>query len=228
MSGRRLALASLALLVAIVTAALGVWQVERRAWKHALIARVEARLAAPPVASPPPAQWNAVGAADAYTRVQAAGRYDMHADTFVQAVTDLGPGWWVMTPLITDTGAILINRGFVPDNRRGRTPAPAGEVIVTGLLRVSEPGGGFLRSNDPAAGRWYSRDVDAIARVRGYGRVAPFFIDRDAGAPGEWPRGGLTVVRFADNHLVYALTWFALAALALFFLWRLVRGERGD
>jgi surfeit locus 1 family protein len=100
-------------------------------------------------------------------------------------------------------------------------------VTVTGLLRVSEPGGAFLRSNDPAADRWYSRDVAEMARARGLDRVAPYFLDADA-APnrGGYPVGGLTVVHFRDPHLVYALTWFALAALSLFFarlLWRPAR-----
>ena len=80
--------------------------------------------------------------------------------------------------------------------------------------RATEPEGGFLRANDPAAGRWYSRDVAAIAKARRLGAVAPFFIDADAAPnPGGYPVGGLTVVAFRNNHLIYALTWFALAML---------------
>ncbi|MET0271314.1 MAG: SURF1 family cytochrome oxidase biogenesis protein, partial [Sphingomonas sp.] len=61
------------------------------------------------------------------------------------------------------------------------------------------------------------RDVRAIARARRVGPVAPFFVDADAAPnPGGWPVGGLTVVAFRNSHLVYALTWFALAGLSLF------------
>jgi surfeit locus 1 family protein len=82
-------------------------------------------------------------------------------------------------------------------------------------MRASEPKGGFLRANDPAADRWHSRDVAAIARARNLGNVAPFFVDADASPnPGGYPIGGLTMVRFRNTHLVYALTWFALAALS--------------
>lgn len=136
-------------------------------------------------------------------------------------MTEAGPGWWVMTPLRTDEGVVIVNRGFVPAEARDparRPPQPVGgPTEVSGLLRASEPGGGFLRANAPAAGRWYSRDVQAIARARGMaGPVAPFFIDADAvDAPGRYPAGGLTVVKFRDNHLVYALTWFGLSALCL-------------
>ncbi|MFT3966952.1 MAG: SURF1 family cytochrome oxidase biogenesis protein, partial [Sphingobium sp.] len=87
---------------------------------------------------------------------------------------------------------------------------------------VTEPGGGFLRANDPAGDNWYSRDVAAIAAKRGLARVAPYFIDADASLNGDGrPVGGLTVIRFSDNHMVYALTWFGMALLCLYGLWRL-------
>jgi surfeit locus 1 family protein len=89
-------------------------------------------------------------------------------------------------------------------------------VTITGLLRASEPGGGFLRANDPATDRWFSRDTAAIGRARGLSRVGGFFIDADATPnPGGYPVGGLTVIKFRNAHLVYALTWFGLAVLCL-------------
>lgn len=226
MSGRGRLFAALTLAAIAGLVALGVWQVERRAWKLALIARVEARLEAAPVPAPGPEGWRGIDAEDAYTRVSVTGTYRRASDTYVQAATELGGGFWVLTPL--DTGAgwrVLVNRGFVPPDRRGRTPPPAGAVRVTGLLRVTEPGGGFLRRNDPAADRWYSRDVAAITAKRGVAPAAPYFIDAGGNGAG-WPRGGLTVVRFRNSHLVYALTWFGLAALLAFMLARAVRGER--
>ena len=70
----------------------------------------------------------------------------------------------------------------------------------------------------------------ATANAIAYTGATPYFIDADAGPdPGAWPRGGLTEVRFRNHHLVYALTWFALAALvagALALLWR--DGRRSD
>ena len=222
----RLALAALALTGAALLAALGVWQVERRAWKLALIARVDARLAAAPVAPPPPVAWSTIGDDDAYRRLRVTGRWRAVPPVFVQAVTDLGGGFWVLQPLDTAWGTILINRGFVPQGARGPIPAAGGRTALTGLLRTSEPGGAFLRSNDPAADRWYSRDTAAIAGARRIGPVAPFFVDADAATPGGWPRGGLTVVRFRNSHLVYALTWFALAGMMLFFAWRIARTPR--
>jgi surfeit locus 1 family protein len=190
--------------------ALGVWQVERLAWKRS-------RLAASPVPAPVTAT-----SSDAYRRVRATGEFIPARDSFVQASTVRGPGWWVMTPLRSkDMRIILVNRGYVP--KHAAPAPPAGVVSVAGLLRLTEPGGGFLRHNDPAADRWYSRDVAAIAARRGLGAVSPYFIDADASAAASAmdPVGGLTVIHFHNNHLAYAITWFILTVMAAggFIIW---------
>jgi surfeit locus 1 family protein len=213
--------------------ALGVWQVQRLAWKTELIAQVDARVHAAPVPAPGPEAWPTVSReGDQYRRVMVRGVFLHDRETRVQAVTDLGAGAWVMTPMRTDRGfTVLVNRGFVPPERRDPATRAAGQATgpqtVVGLVRLSEPGGGFLRRNDPNTDRWFSRDVDAIAEARGLSDVAPYFIDADVTAnPSGWPRGGLTVIRFANSHLVYALTWFGMAALTLIGLWVFVRERR--
>ncbi len=224
---QRALLAGLALALAGFVA-LGHWQLERRIWKLALIERVEARLQAAPVAAPGPGAWASVGRDDEYRRVSVSGRLRHERETCTQAVTVRGPGCWVMTPLETGDGwIVLVNRGFVDPAHRdpGSRPEhrPEAEVEVAGLLRLSEPRGGFLRRNDPVQGRWYSRDVMAIGAARGLpaGRLAPYFIDADrdpddpAGSGDSGPVGGMTVLRFHNSHLVYALTWFGLAVLTL-------------
>ncbi|WP_409517158.1 SURF1 family protein [Ensifer sp.] len=217
--------------------ALGTWQVQRLFWKLDLIDRVDARVHAEPVPAPPRSQWPAVSAdRDEYRRVTASGTFAHDKAVLVQAVTERGAGFWVMTPLIQDDrSAILINRGFVPMDRRGAlaraeaSPA-AGPVRVTGLLRMAEPGGGFLRTNDPAANRWYSRDVAGIAKAKALTDAAPYFIDADATPNrGGLPVGGLTVVSFRNSHLVYAATWYALAlmsAAGIFVIHRFRRDSR--
>ncbi|WP_336246253.1 SURF1 family protein [Sandaracinobacteroides sayramensis] len=233
----RAMLAAICLLLAGGFVWLGIWQLERRQWKHELIAAVDARAHNAPVPAPGPAEWPNVSArSHAYLRVHTAGRFLPVAPAFVTAVTELGSGYWVMSPMETAEGIILVNRGFVPT--RSVTPPAPDVYALAGLLRLTEPDGGFLRRNDPAADRWYSRDVAAIATSRGLERVAPYFIDADnaiapvtsmndmpGNLPGE-PLGGLTVIRFSDNHLVYALTWFALAAMSLFAVLLLVRGRQ--
>lgn len=223
-----LALAALVLACSAFTA-LGIWQLYRLQWKLALIERVDARIHASPVTPPPPADWPHISKdGDEYRHVILQGRYLAGRDSRVKAVTELGPGYWLLTPFQTQDGSIvLVNRGYVPENWHGEeTPA---DTEVTGLLRLSESGGGFLRENDAANKRWYSRDVAAIAAAQDLKNVAPYFVDADAApgsaaiithegvnlAPGtlSWPRGGLTAVSFPNNHLGYALTWFVLALM---------------
>jgi surfeit locus 1 family protein len=209
-----------AILLVVGLAALAVWQVHRRTYKLDLITRVESRVHAAPTPAPESGIWAQVSAAaDEYRRVTVTGDWLEDRSTLVQAVTELGGGYWVMTPLVRDDGTIvLVNRGFVPTTERDPAswrPLSPGPVTVTGLLRMSEPGGGFLRANDPASNRWFSRDVAAIAGAHGMEKGAPYFIDAER-PPGEGglPVAGLTVIAFSNNHLVYALTWAALALMA--------------
>ena len=215
------AFAAAALAGFAMLASLGVWQLHRLAWKRELIERVDERIRAPVVAAPGPAQWPTVSAnRHEYLRVRLQGRYLNDRETLVQAVTKLGAGFWVMTPFETVDGyTVLINRGFVPPAQRGAATRSQdqieGETAVTGLVRMSEPKGGYLRVNDGAADRWYSRDVGAISAARGLTDAAPYFIDAEAIEPAiaGAPVGGMTVITFANNHLQYALTWFALALM---------------
>lgn len=217
-SRSRVVLIAFLLVLAAVFIALGTWQMQRLFWKLDLIARVDARIHADPVPAP---SGTVDPVADEYRRVVATGLFDHGKSVLVQAVTDRGAGFWVMTPLRRDDGsAILVNRGFVPTDKRSpdarvASELAAGPVSVTGLLRLTEPGGGFLRSNDPPNDRWFSRDVEAIAAAKGVADVETYFIDADATPnPGGLPVGGLTVVTFRNSHLVYALTWYALAAMS--------------
>ncbi len=235
-----LSFATFLLLAFAGLAALGTWQLERRVWKLDLIARVDARVHAPPISAPGPGDWFGVTAkTDEYRHVRLSGRFLPGHTTLVQALTARGSGYWVLAPLERRDGSrVLINRGFVAQEERDRAAQgmnlPAGEVVVTGLMRMTEPEGTFLRRNDPPAGRWYSRDVQAMAVAQGLADVAPYFVDADAGpAPPSaeheasvTPIGGLTVISFSNNHLVYALTWYGLALMVLYAGWRLVSDER--
>jgi len=222
-AARRAAFFILLVMALIAFLALGSWQVYRLRWKLSLIARTDARVHAPASAPPTLAKWPHINRQDdEYLHVALRGSYLAGHDTLVQASTDLGTGWWVLTPLReTDGSVVLVNRGFVPDAERTHYNAPApGEQTVTGLLRISEPHGRWPRTNDPVGGHWFSRDVAAIAQARGLvpiAAVAPYFVDADG--PGlhatQWPAGGLTVVQFPNNHLSYLLTWYGMAALTL-------------
>lgn len=202
--------------------ALGIWQIERLAWKLDLIARVDARVNAMPVPAPAKADWPSVNAArNEYQHVQLSGHFLNDKEALVYASTERGPGYWVLTPLVEADGAtVFVNRGFVPLDRKDPATRQAGEVSgevkVTGLLRLNEPKGTLLRSNAPEQDRWYSRDVLAMGEARGLQSVAPYFVDADGTAnPGGLPVGGLTIIHFRNSHLSYAVTWFAMALMSI-------------
>jgi surfeit locus 1 family protein len=248
----RITMAVLAVVMFAGFFALGTWQVYRLQWKLALIERVDQRVHAPATQAPTVAQWSQVNTeADEYRHVRIQGVYLPGSDTLTLASLERGIGYWVVTPLCTaDGGIVLVNRGFVPAGAGGWRAQPAppmakqgacgavmdqSPVTVEGLLRVTEHASS-LRQNEPARNYWYTRDTAAIAKSRGLPAVAPYFIDADAesgklqvAGDAVQPVGGLTVVSFVNNHLVYALTWFALALMVIGAVFWVVRdGRKGS
>jgi surfeit locus 1 family protein len=221
MSVRKILFGVLTVAAIVMFMALGIWQVQRLVWKTDLIARVNARVHAPAVTAPGADAWGQVNkAADEYRHVTLRGRFLNDAEAQVYTLSDYGAGYWVMTPLQRDDGTVVyINRGFVPTDKRApatRMEAQArGDITVTGLLRMSEVKGWLLsQANDPAHDAWYRRDVAAMAQARHIGIVAPYFVDADNSPnPGGWPKGGLTVVKFPNSHLMYAISWFSMAVM---------------
>lgn len=208
----------------VAFAVLGFWQVERRSWKLQLIHQVESRIHADVETAPTPRSWSEADPENyVYRHVKLSGTYLSQGDIWVHATTEEGMGYWLMTPFKTQEGFyVFINRGFVPSELRhsilqeseARKP-----IELTGLLRLSEPVGGWLRRNNPLAQEWYSRDVLQMASSEKMDHVMPYFIDADKEFSGHpYPMAGLTIVHFHNNHLVYAITWFTLSFLSLVFL----------
>lgn len=229
------------LAVAAGLVGLGVWQLQRLAWKEALIRTVEERTVAPPVALPPRADWTALKPdAYEYRRVSATGVFDHTQEVHVYRplISARGPfhgvGDIVLTPFhLVSGGTVIVNRGFVPNERLDPATRAAGQVAgpvtVTGLMRSPQERNGFTPADDTARNRWFTADPAAVATFYGIADAAPFVIDEDAAqSPGGLPQGGETVLDFPNSHLQYAFTWFglALALLGVFgaWAWRQVKG----
>ncbi len=134
-----------AILAFAILIGLGVWQIERKAWKEGLIAELTERLAAPPVALPPVRDWPGLEqASDEYRRVTFTAQFDNDKEALVFAsasafrpdVSDAGPGYWVFTPArLADGSIVIVNRGFVPDARQGPEIAAGGRSVGAGRAR---------------------------------------------------------------------------------------------
>jgi len=212
-----LSVAALAVLIG-----LGVWQLQRLQWKEGLIAEIEMRTKAEPVSLQEAVTRARAGEDVSYVRVRVDGRFDNGKERYLFAVSDGTPGWHVITPLTTPEGeVVLIDRGFVPDAFRDPASRPRGEltdaVTVTGPARPPESQGLFIPDNEIEQNRWFWRDLSAMAKsmfggVAGTKDVAPFFLEAEwSDIPGGWPLGGQTRLDLPNNHLQYAITWFALA-----------------
>lgn len=208
---------------------LGTWQLQRHEWKSALIAAREAALAAPPIALPSSFDAERHG----FRRVRLEGRFlhgrEMHTGPRSR---DGLPGLDVITPFLLDDGsAVLVMRGWVPAARTApRTRAAgqvAGRVTVEGLIRPSAVPGRFVPDNQPGDNIWFSPDAAAMAAHAGLARARDFFVEAGPAAnPGGLPRGRRYHVALSNDHLGYAVTWYALAAALLVIYILFVRRRR--
>jgi surfeit locus 1 family protein len=219
---------------------LGIWQVNRLAWKEGLIAEVSARLNQPPYDLPPVAEWPSTDFDTfGFHPVTASGQYI--PDKTVLVFTSLsdpkgklgGPGDWVITPLAVDGGGtVFVNRGFVPQAQVqafvGPETVPKGHVTVTGVAVAPEQAGPFTPGPDTAKRIEWVRDPARLAALADVsGPVLGLTIDLPSAGAGALPQGGETVVDFPNNHLGYAFTWFGFAILTpcllAFWVWRQLR-----
>ena len=220
----------LSILGLVVLVGLGVWQLQRMTWKNSLIAAIETRVVREPVAlSEVMKRWQTLKGDVDYTRAWVSGEFQHDKERFYYAPHPrLGPGYHVYTPLrLADpSGKVLwINRGYLPRGKRARNARanglPAGEVKVTGLVRLAGLQGMFSPDNDVAGNTWYWRDLAAMhasAYEEAETSPLPFFLDAEA-QPGQkagiWPKGGVTDINLPNKHFGYALTWLGLAMTLL-------------
>lgn len=234
------------LILVVVFTGLGIWQLQRRVEKHALIAALNERLAAAPEALPQPSQWAALRpVSDEFRRVTLTATYAKLPDAMVfssgSAVRDdiSGPGTWAFLPARLPSGEIVVvNAGFVQNTMQDRAqedravaPLITGEPVkLAGYLRFPEGAGSLTPKEDPAKRLWFVRNHLAMAGALGWGghgTVAPFYIDLESPVPASGiPKPGPLKVNLKDDHMQYAITWFTLAAAVLiaFALW--MRGQR--
>ncbi len=229
-------------MVALFTG-LGVWQLQRRLEKHALIAALTERLATAPVPLPEVAQWPKLDPArDEFRRVAFTATYARAPDAMVYSAGSAvrediaGPGTWAFLPARIASGeTVAINTGFVENTMQQRdvedravaklvTGQP---VMLTGYLRFPERPGLLTPAENRDKRLWFVRDTGAMASALGWGNVAPFYIDLETPVPANGvPKPGPLTVHLRDEHMQYAITWFSLAVVVViaFVVW--ARGRR--
>lgn len=200
--------------------ALGIWQVQRLHWKQSVIATIAARIEAPPQALPA----NPAEATDEYVRVEVFGTLHpdpLHVLTFKEFS---GPGFRVIQALqLTDGRKVMVDLGFIPEADKNQ-PAAIGELRLVGSLLWPDETDAFTPKPNLGENIWFARDLEPMAQALG---TQPILIvasntDREL-APLPLP----VTIAIANNHLQYAITWFALALvwalMTVYALWRIRR-----
>jgi len=218
----------------VILIGLGVWQLDRKVWKENLITTLNTRLGRAPEDLPPRASWAQLREdKEEFRRVVFPAEFLDGEEALVYTAGSplrpdvKGPGYWVFAPARLAGGSIiLVNRGFVPADRKDpgtRTEgAPHGIVDIVGVLRWPETRNSFTPADDPKNNVWFLRDSNSIAKFKTWLTAAPFYIDQEGPVPpGALPKPGKLEVRLPDNHLQYAITWFglALALAGVFIVW---------
>lgn len=200
--------------------ALGSWQMQRLAWKQAILAQISARLADTPVALPVVPDPTV----DKYLPVRVAGRFTGTGIDVLASLRGVGAGYRVIAAFQTDDGRrIMIDRGFLPEDQRDR-PRKATVASILGTLHWPDETDSFTPPPDTARAIWFARDVSAMAAVL---QTEPVLIvAREATGDGITPLP-VDTQGIPNNHLNYAVTWFSLAAvwagMTGLLLWRIRR-----
>jgi len=215
----------------VVLIGLGVWQLQRREWKHHLVERIDAQVAA----EPRDLVEVLTGPADdrPFAHVEADGTVDAAKAVHLFSATSDGAAYRVIAPLDYGDGRyVLVDLGSITEAEKAAlaTPVPpgaAGRVHAEGILRPSEPPGWFDAAPDLAKNRWYARDTTAIAAALGLPAVPAFILQSEVPNEGGLPRPVPFRPDLPDNHLAYAATWFSFALILLVIYALLSRRPRG-
>ncbi len=217
----------------LVLLALGTWQVNRLAWKEEIVRAFAERVNAEPLMVAPAGR--ALDEIE-YRRVRLSGRYLNDHEMFLAGRTYNGRGGWnVLTPFETADGAVVVvDRGWVPLDKRDRATRPQslieGPTTVEGVIRRADVRNYFTPVNEPDRNLWFSADVEAMARKAGIPKVHPYLVEglRQT-IPGGFPVGGEIRVALRNDHLQYAITWYALALalVVIYVLYHLKLDDEG-
>ena len=226
--GRRLLPpAAMTLAMMAVLLSLGTWQVQRLLWKQTLLAQIERAEAAPPNPLPNPLLVNP----PPFAKISATGTFlpgktALYGAEVRPTAMGTAMGARMIVPLRQSDGKILlVDRGWAPLTRTGPIDMPTGIATIAGYVRFADSRGWFSAKDDIVAHRFYTLDPVAIGAAIGEPDVPPFVLvvlgAGGDGPPDRWPDPARHLPRPANNHLVYAITWYglAIALLTIFFIW---------
>jgi surfeit locus 1 family protein len=138
-----------------------------------------------------------------------------------------GAGYWIFNPFLIENGDyIFVNRGFVPQSLIGaykeRRKDRQEKIVIKGYIKGFEKTNAFTPDSDFVENILYSVNVTDMKNIFNIENALPFVIDIYSSKYGDLPQAGETRLKFNDNHLSYAITWYGLAIvlIVVYFVYR--------
>lgn len=197
---------------------LGIWQVQRLAWKEGVLAEIETRIADDPVALPAAPDPER----DQYLPVRLTGRLSPDLLRVLVSRKQVGAGYRLVSAFDMPDRRVLVDRGFIRVDDHAPDALP-GDITVTGNLLWPDDRNSSTPENDVAGNTWFARDIAQMADVLGTEPVLVIAREMSPPDPGVTPLP-VDTSAIPNDHLSYAITWFSLAAIwaimTFTFLWR--------
>jgi len=194
----------------ILFCSLGSWQLYRLQWKQDLISQINSGLNSKPIEYTNQITKN-------YQRVKASGRYDFSNQIYLYSLNDKGqPGYDVITPfLIPNKKNILVNRGWIKKEFKYSDKINYNSKNIQGLMREVSKGNIFTPENDIENNIWFLIDLDEINNLTGlkFNKLILYLEDNEITAPN--PKK--ITIDLPNNHLKYAITWYAISVSIFFY-----------
>ena len=187
----------------LVFVSLGTWQIIRLNWKNNLIFEIENSLKNPPVELSNINHEN-------YLRVKTSGNIDFEKQIYLYNLNENGtPGFEVINPLSVNQKNYLINRGWIPFEKKGMQEINEfDEKNIVGTLKLQGRKNIFKPDNDVSKNYWFSLDREDIFTFTGK-NFSKYIIYLDGNY--QFPRPKKITAYISNNHKKYAMTWFSLA-----------------
>jgi surfeit locus 1 family protein len=208
-----------------VLVSLGVWQLQRLTWKEQLITQIQAQQELQLIEITPENQ-------SVFRRIYAVGRFNYGQELrLIGKTVDQQVGYYVFTPLTLKEGrTIYVNRGWVPQTIADTAISrPLGNIRVEGMLREKMSRNTFTPANQYDNRDIFTFDPEEIAATYPDQTLLPYYIDASQiSPPSEYPNIKPLGVHLRNHHLVYALTWFALAGGLAIVCFLFIRNKRNN
>ena len=196
---------------------LGSWQLVRLNWKLEILNKIDLSLKKEPVNL-------IVKRHEDYLKIKTSGVIDFNKQIYLYSLNEKGvPGFNVINPIIVDNKNFLLNRGWIPfDKKNSQEINIFDDKIILGTLKKQTKASKFKPENDIKNNYWFSLDRNDIFKYTNK-NFSPYIIYLNNNL--ELPRPKIITVNIPNSHKKYAITWFSLA-LSIFFFYLYVRKNK--